>query len=117
MRTRYYIAAIFGLLVAIGGAGLAQEPQSTLDLQNALEASGANLHNLSPAEINRIVRGFQIAQVRLNLPFIDLDHLAQLADFLTTFVPVGGLHRRSFETFLRSSVLPTRPTSLQKSEK
>ena len=31
-----------------------------------------NLHNLSPAEINRIVRGFQIAPVRLNLRGKDL---------------------------------------------
>ncbi len=72
MRTRCYVAAVFGLLVAIGGAGLAQEPQSTLDLQNALEAKGANLRNLSPAEINRIIRGFQIAPVRLNLRGKDL---------------------------------------------
>ena len=72
MRTRCYVAATFGLLVAIGGAGLAQEPQSTLDLQNALEANGVNLHNRSPAEIDRIVRGFQIAPVRLNLRGKDL---------------------------------------------
>jgi hypothetical protein len=64
---RYYVAAILGLLVAIGGAGFAQEPGSTLDLKKSLAARGVNLNNVSPTELDRIVRGFEIAPVPLNL--------------------------------------------------
>src|SRR5437016_5683167 len=57
------------------------------------------------------------AQMLLNLLLIDLDHLAQLRYFLACFSLVGGLHRRSSRTFLRPSVLPTRPTPPQMCEK
>ena len=73
MRTKSYVAALITALVAIGGAaGLAQEPQSALDLRKALDANGVNLNNLSPAELERIVRGFQITPVKLNLKGKDL---------------------------------------------
>jgi hypothetical protein len=39
------------------------------------------------------------SQARLNLPFIDLDHLAKLRFFLACFLLPGGLDRHSPRTF------------------
>ena len=68
---------------------------------------------------------YHFAQVLLNLPLINLNHLAQLRSSLWSFWSclvllfflVGGPHRSSSLAFLRPSVLPTRPTPPQIYEK
>jgi hypothetical protein len=73
MRTRRYLIAVLGMLLVPSdwSAGLAQEAQRAKamaeDVKNALEADGGALRGFSQAELARIVRGFQISPVRLDL--------------------------------------------------
>jgi hypothetical protein len=71
VRTRWSLAALIGVLLMTLGrsGGLAQEATAK-DAQNALNAltrDSALFRGLSQAELDRIVRGFQIAPVHLNL--------------------------------------------------
>jgi hypothetical protein len=65
MRTRWFIVLV-GALAALGRSGSAQEPQVAQHLRQALQLSDAG-RNLSPAEIDRIVRGYLITPVLLDL--------------------------------------------------
>jgi hypothetical protein len=68
MRTRWYFIALLGLFVVMLTRASAQErvtPQDAQAIQNALR-------NVSDRDLPRIIRGFQIAPVRLNLRGKDL---------------------------------------------
>jgi hypothetical protein len=61
------LSILVGALIALGQSiGLAQEPQIAQDLRQALRFSASG-RDLSPAEIDRIVRGYLITPVPLDL--------------------------------------------------
>ena len=65
MRSRSYFAALVGaFLITLGQAGIAQESMTMRDVQKAINDGG---FAFSQSEIGRILRGFEIAPVRLNL--------------------------------------------------
>jgi len=69
VRSRYVVAFFGVFLVTLGlTAGLAQEPAAMQERDTAIaaDATGLGLH-FSQAEFARIIRGFEIAPVRLNL--------------------------------------------------
>ena len=71
MRRRRYVAATLGVfLVTMGlAAGRAEEPQ---DRKAAMSELSRLSHQFSQAEFARIIRGYQIAPVPLNLEDRDL---------------------------------------------
>jgi hypothetical protein len=71
MRRRRYVAAMLGVfLVTLGlAAGRAEEPQ---DPKAAMSELSRLSHRFSQAEFARIIRGYQIAPVPLNLEDRDL---------------------------------------------
>ena len=66
MRAKWHIVLV-GVLAVLGqSAGSAQEPPVAQQLRQALQLSDSGRH-LTPAEIDRIVRGFLITPVPLDL--------------------------------------------------
>ena len=66
MRAKWHIVLV-GVLAVLGqSAGSAQEPAVAQQLRQALQLSDSGRH-LSPAEIDRIVRGYLITPVPLDL--------------------------------------------------
>ncbi len=74
MRTRGYFAALIAGFLVIGGSnGAAQDAQGTQDLlRQGLLATGVNPSGLLASELDRIIRGYQINPVPLNLRGKDL---------------------------------------------
>jgi hypothetical protein len=71
---KYYVAALIAGAVVIGSTtGAAQDAQGTQDLlRQGLLASGVNPSGLLAGELDRIIRGYQINPVPLNLRGKDL---------------------------------------------
>ena len=72
MRTKWFLAAVLGVVLILGRSdGIAQQTQSQAPTwattQKALENDLALSHEFSQGEVARIIRGFQIAPVPLNL--------------------------------------------------
>jgi hypothetical protein len=67
MPTRWYVAVLTGVfLAAVGRVGTAQEAVTAEDIQ-ASNGEASERYDFSPEELERILRGFEIAPVRLNL--------------------------------------------------
>ncbi len=67
MRSRSYLGALVGVfLITLAQAGIAQEGVTKRDVQKAINDGGL-AGAFSQGEISRILRGFEIAPVRLNL--------------------------------------------------
>ena len=89
MRTKWSLAALIGVLLATLGqsGGIAQESTAAQDPQAELQQEGALFFEFSQAELSRIVRGYQIAPVPLNLHGKDLE-LVGLGSYIVN--AVGG---------------------------
>jgi hypothetical protein len=68
MQRKSLVAVLTGIILAVAqSSGVAQQQASPQELRSALEAYGVDVQGFLGAEINRIVRGYQIAPVRLDL--------------------------------------------------
>ena len=68
MRTKWFLAALIGVALLFGRSdGIAQQQQGQSDAQHAQGNEDASWHDFSPIDVGRIIKGFQIAPVPLNV--------------------------------------------------
>jgi hypothetical protein len=68
MRIKWCLGLLAVVVLALGRSdGVAQQPLTLQGVQNALENDAAVSREFSRGEVSRIIRGFQIAPVPLNL--------------------------------------------------